>query len=296
VEDLADRVVSRCSVGARVPLALACVLLLAAQAIEGADGGPPPWAGREEAIELVLLQGEITARERIGHGVNNPWKVTVEHQGQSLSAIWKPLPEAERNGYRESHRAEVAAYRLSRILALDLVPPTVQRWISGRGGSMQFWIDGYRLYRDVMGQARPPMRHWSEQTARMRFFDVLIDNPDRNARNFLVDDDWRLVLIDHSRALSLPALTERRPRRNAPPMPARFDRDLVAGARALDLETLELLLGDLYGKPELRTLLRQRDELVRAADIALEQFGDVAFFSREIVAATRAACGTDCQQ
>jgi hypothetical protein len=193
-----------------------------------------------------------------------------------------------RDGYLESHRAEVAAYRLSRILELDLVPPTVQRWISGRGGSMQLWIDGYRLYRDVMGKARPPMRHWSEQTARMRFFDVLIDNPDRNARNFLVDDAWRLALIDHSRALSLPALTERRPRHNAPPMPTRFDRTLVAAARALDLETLELLLGDLYGKPELRTLLRQRDELVRAADAAQEQFGDAAFFTHEGAASARA--------
>lgn len=228
---------------------------------------------------MVLLQGELVGRERVGHGVTNPWRVTLQYRGETLDAIWKPLPEAERAGYQESHRAEVGAYRLSRYLGLDLVPPTVQRWISGRGGSMQLWVDDCRLYSDVMGKERPPLLAWSEQMARMRLFDVLIDNPDRNARNFLVDDQWRLILIDHSRALSLPALTERRPRRKTAPLPARFDRDLVEAARGLDLEILEALLGDLYGGAELRTLLRQRDALLRAAEAAREQHGDSAFFS-----------------
>ena len=34
----------------------------------------------------------------------------------------------------------------------------------------------------------------------MKMFDNFICNKDRNAGNLLVDDDWNLYLIDHSRA------------------------------------------------------------------------------------------------
>jgi hypothetical protein len=258
---------------------LVCLAVSGGSAAGGEDSFPP-WAGREENIESALQLGEVVAKERVGHGITNPWKVTLEHQGETLTAVWKPLPEREQSGWEESYRAEVAAYRLSRSLALDMVPPTVLRLVRGHAGSMQLWVDDCRLYRDAAAGARPPLRLWSEQVARMRFFDALIDNPDRNAGNFLIDQHWRLVLIDHSRALALPAIVLPRPQRDAPPVPTRFDRELLAGARALDLPALDALLGDLYSKAELRTLLRQRDTLVRAADTALAQFGESALFER----------------
>ena len=34
----------------------------------------------------------------------------------------------------------------------------------------------------------------------MKMLDVLINNDDRNAQNFLVDPDFHIILIDHSRA------------------------------------------------------------------------------------------------
>lgn len=254
----------------------------------------PPWTGREAVIEAVLLHGEVVAKERVGHGITNPWQVTLEHRGERLVAVWKPLPERVESGHHESYRAEVAAYRLSRMLGLGMVPPTVLRQVGGRPGSMQLWVEGCRLYVEAVAHARPPLRGFSEQTARMRFFDALIDNPDRNARNFLVDDAWRFVLIDHSRALSLPAISRPRPQRDAPPFPARFDRDLLAATRALDIASLDAVLGDLYGKAELRTLLRQRDALLRRADEAWEQFGDSALFGGPPIELAAAGCAPHC--
>lgn len=263
-------------------LLLGSVLLLAALAAHGQDAFPP-WAGREGSIESALLVGEVTAKERVGHGITNPWKVTLEHRGEQLTAVWKPLPEREQSGYEESYRAEVAAYRLSRSLGLDMVPPTVLRTIGGRAGSMQLWVHGCRLYRDAAPGARPPAGRWSEQISRMRFFDALIDNPDRNAGNFLIDAEWHVVLIDHSRALALPAIALPRPHRDAPTLPVRYDRELLAEVRAFDLATLDELLGDLYSKAELRTLLRQRDNVVKKAEAALALYGEAALFGQQSV-------------
>ena len=37
---------------------------------------------------------------------------------------------------------------------------------------------------------------------RMRIFDTIIGNWDRGPRNYMVDDDWNIVLIDHSQAFA----------------------------------------------------------------------------------------------
>jgi hypothetical protein len=108
----------------------------------------------------------------------------------------------------------------------------------------------------------------------MRLFDALIDNDDRNAGNFLVDDDWNLVLIDHSRAL--PMKLRLRP---LPPLSTRFDRGLLQRLRELDLEDLGPLLGDLFSTREIGLLLRQRDRVVKEVDKLLGRgrgtlFGD----------------------
>jgi hypothetical protein len=273
-------------------LVVGWLLALCAGVAHGGEEPFPPWASREEALEATLRLGTVTAKERIGHGITNPWKVTLEYRGERVDAVWKPLPEAKSEGWEESYRAEIAAYRLSRLLSLDMVPPTVLRRLYGSSGSMQLWVHGARLYADAAASSRTPLPGWSEQISRMRFFDALIDNPDRNAGNFLVDANWRVVLIDHSRALALATLPERRPSRKVPAVPVRFDQALLESSRSLDLPTLEALLGDLYSTAELQILLRQRDVIVQTADAARRRLGQGVLFTRSPGEIAAAATGS----
>jgi hypothetical protein len=51
------------------------------------------------------------------------------------------------------------------------------------------------------GELNPPdRRSWVRQKAIMRVFDALIANTDRNQGNLLIDDDWNIFFIDHTRA------------------------------------------------------------------------------------------------
>lgn len=238
-----------------------------------------PWLGQEKHIETILLEGTVVSRKRVGRGVTNPWKVVLEYQGETLAAIFKPLrrgfTSTDRN---ESYQAEVAAYRLSHHIGLDRVPPTVERKIGRDVGSLQMWVDGYRQHFDIADQYPPDPRAWSEQLANMKMFDELIDNPDRHDANYLVGENWDLVLIDHSRALSF----DRQGRARAERLPVRFDRGLFEKVRELDLDELEALLGDLYRKTEMKSILANQKKLITYVDELVSERGDIVFFGRPI--------------
>lgn len=238
------------------------------------DAPQKPWHGQEDRILDVLRHGEVVSKERLGQGITNPYKVVVELQGMRLKGIWKPIERSLFANHEESYQAEVAAYRLSRWLGLDMVPPTVERKIGRRYGSLQMWIDGCSLFADKLKQQPPDIPDWTRQLNRMWFFDALIDNPDRHAANYLVTNDWQIVLIDHSRALNFGVQGQLRQEKK----PERFDRALVERTRALDAEILDDLLGDLLDGSEIKALVHLRDELIAHVDRLAAERGAVVFF------------------
>ncbi len=251
-------------------LALASLLLLPASHLL-AQGHP--WLGQEQDIELMLMFGKLVSKEPLGEGITKPYRVVLEHNGEHVRAIWKPLSRA-RHGQLESYAAEIAAYRLSRALGLDMVPPTVERRFGRQAGSLQLWLEDVVTYQAVRGDYAPEAR-WPLQIARMRFFDHLIDNPDRNTGNFLVDPEAdRIYLIDHSRALNFGG--RGRNRDKAPPL--FVDQALVERLSALSESELQQILGDVFSKGDIRRVERLRSQMVVHIDELRARFGDSAFF------------------
>lgn len=238
--------------------------------------GTAPWSSDERRILAALREGQVVSMKSIGRGVTKPKLVQLEHEGLRIRSVWKPIVDSHFEA-AESHEAEVAAYRLSRWLGIDMVPPTVRRRIGRHWGSLQFWVEDHQMFADVL-DSRPAGFIGSNMFQIMRFFDTLIDNPDRNAGNFLVDDAWRIVLIDHSRALHFGSGGSER----EGAMPHRFERRVVSRLRRLDAGALEALLGDLYTRGEIRRLLRSAKSLLDFVDREVELHGaEVAYFERQ---------------
>jgi hypothetical protein len=151
----------------------------------------PPWPNGAE-IEHFLKKADITERVKVGEGVTNPEKVTLEMDGKVLHAIYKKVDEDY-----DSWRFEVAAYELDKLLGLGMVPPTVERRSRGRRGCLQLWVQGTTLDR-FEGE---PQDHvaWRRQVSVMWLFDDLISNIDRHMNNAIVSPDDRLILIDNSK-------------------------------------------------------------------------------------------------
>jgi hypothetical protein len=103
----------------------------------------------------------------------------------------------------ENRRREIAAYRLDKYIGLDMIPLTVEKIFEKTPGSCQLWIESQMSLREktARGIETPPDKAaaWVRATYLQQAFDSLIANEDRNKGNVLVTEDWRAILIDHSR-------------------------------------------------------------------------------------------------
>ena len=64
------------------------------------------------------------------------------------------------------------------------------------------WVEGCKQLKDVDQSKCPDPAAWAKEACRQRVFDNLIANIDDNAGNILVDAEWNMILIDHSRAFA----------------------------------------------------------------------------------------------
>ena len=92
------------------------------------------------------------------------------------------------------YKSEIAAYEIDRLIGLDQVPPTVERKIRGRKGSLQLWVDdcvteGERRRKEMQP---PDVTDWNQQMRRAKVFFQLIRDVDYvNLSNLLIDPDFK---------------------------------------------------------------------------------------------------------
>ncbi len=104
----------------------------------------------------------------------------------------------------------------------------------------------------------------------MRVFDTVIGNWDRGPRNYMVDDEWNVVLIDHSQAFSSSHYLDEQ----LDKLPPRFDREQIESMKHWDVEYLSFRFGRLLLKPQVNAIIIRRDALLRYVDNLVENRGD----------------------
>lgn len=234
--------------------------------------GSKVWLGHYADYEEYLKTAAIQKIGDIPVGVTKPKRAFFEPGGMAGSAALKYLPSGLKGGYWEAYKSEVAAYKLDRILGLDMVPPTIERRVGSDLASLQLWVENCKLLKDLDQKKCPRPMSWAKQVCRQRAFDNLIANIDRNAGNLLVDQEWNLILIDHSRAFAtntMPFMKEM----------TRIDREFYEKLKALDEETLvrEMKPWVLTGGT-LRDLLKRRDKIVAHFDELTRKKSEVEVF------------------
>lgn len=200
-------------------------------------------------LQNLLETGEIADLEKDGSAT----LVTISDGEHSVRAAFN-----RRSG--KGFYPEVAAYRLDRLLQLDMVPVTVVREVDGKDGSVQLVPrsrsdEAERAASGLGGGASCPM---ADQWAAMTVFDVLIYNEGRSQRRMLYNSSWRLMLIGHDRAFA-----------NKKGRPGHLKSARLAitpgwrGALAsLTDAVLAERFGDVLDRRRLRALSARRDQLL----------------------------------
>ena len=264
-----------------LPGALLILLATAPHARVAASGqtvaaAPTPacslvWTDLEDEIEKFMVEAKIEKLEAVPIGVTKPQRAVLEPGGPVSRFAWKQLTPGYSKGYMESYKAEIAAYKFDRMLDLHMVPPIVERVIAGKKGAAVFWIDNTKNW-SVTSPPQGPEPKWSIQLTRMKMFDQLIANIDRNQGNLIYDDDWHLFLIDHSRAF-----IDRKDLKGTAAI-GRVDRQLWARMEALTLDQLNQGLGDWVGDKEKKALLLRRDKMAAQIKQMVAKRGESVFY------------------
>lgn len=205
-----------------------------------------------DALMQLLATGEIvsdTKERKTGRR-----RVQVSDGTHTVSAIFN-----KRRG--KGFFPDIAAYRLDRLLGLDMVPVTARRTIGKSEGSLQFIpakasdeAERSSTGRGVSAKCALP-RQWEA----MYVFDMLIYNEGRSLQRMLYEPSyWSLILIEHESAF--------KSSKGRPPHLARAAVAVSEGwretLRALDDAVLTEQLGDVLDNRRLKALGTRRDELL----------------------------------
>jgi hypothetical protein len=237
-----------------------------------------------EQAESFLRAAAVVAREAIGEGVTRPQRLTLSDGTRSVRAVWKTIDvhqpgmaRMESGGwefdFRDSWRSEVAAYELDKLLGLGLVPPTVERELEGRRGSLQIWIEGAMTEKSRRRRGMEPsgpreVIRWGHQIYNTRLLHQLTHNTDfRNIENVLVDPSFRVYVVDSSRAFRI------QQELLAPSDLECFSRFVLQRMEGLDRTRLDEKLGRWLSGMQVDGLLQRRDRILEIVRRRLEEKG-----------------------
>lgn len=281
-------------------LVATCVLLTLvlvsapAQVREAAAGSPvaaPSPQAAAAAIDSLTLdqrlellrRGRIVREKGTSKGVTAPRRLTLRHGEVEHDAVFQAVDESKwdatfRDGRREMQFRDywgfnIAAFEIARLLGYpDLIPATVQRYYRGRDGALCWWVTVMVDEQDrrAKGLVAPDAPAWTRQVMVARVFEALFGDTDRNLTNTLITPDWRLVMIDFTRAFR--SKKELKP--GIEKQLLQCDRRLLDALRALTAAEVERVAGRWLDRWQIQTLLLRRDAIVAHFDALVATRGE----------------------
>lgn len=200
---MTERDAMRRAVGTALGLALLPILSLAS--------GSQDLSG--EAAEKFLRTAAVIEVEKDAQsGRTLPWLVTLEKDGRRMRAVFKYVHRPRPHPLAHSYRYELAAYELSKILGLVIVPPTVERTIEGMRGALQVYAEGCISEHDLeRSKLKPPdPQDLRDRLDTIRLFEALSGDACGDADDTLIHaDTWKVCRVDFAEAFPLgPELSE----------------------------------------------------------------------------------------
>jgi len=245
-------------------------------------------------LEEFLATAKVISVKKVPIGITQPRKLLLEKNGIRMHAIFRHVDTFKRKwhspdgkvkiDFHDFHMYELAAYRLGKLLGFDSIPPAIYRKfkahdfssrklmgkLTSKTGTVQAWVEQAITEGERQKQhLRPPNTLvWMMQMQQMHLFDNLIFNDDRNQGNVLIDADWKVWLVDATRAF--------RPYGNLsdPKKLKKIDPETWNRLRALRKEDLKLQLDDLLSDRLINCLAKRHQKLLDHIEAMIDEKGE----------------------
>ena len=234
----------------------------------------------EEQITFLKTARTVSAK-KIGKGITGALRVVLTDGTRTHDAAFQSVAEEPRFDGRkragelrfaDHYRYNIAAWRLASHLGLGaMMPPTVERNVDGKVGALSWWVDDVMMdegEREAKDQQPPDARAFTRQRQRMAVFAELVRDTDRNKGNVVYTTDWRVIMLDFTRAFRLQT-----PLRT-PSLLAICDRALLAAMRGLTRPQLDQVLDGSLTGDETKAILARRDLLVAHFERLIAERGE----------------------
>ena len=237
----------------------------------------------DEQKEEFLLKAQVVNSKEIGKGITSPWRLTLSDGTLTHDAAfvtinvsklyWKGEDGRSELAFRDTYHFNIAARELAKLLGLgNMMPVTVERKWKGEPGALSWWIpwkwdEGMRRKQNL---EPPEVDAWNKQIYKVRVFAELVYDTDRNLGNQLITEDWKLWMIDFTRAFRLYHEVKE------PQGLTNCDRQLFEKLRQLDkAELLAKTTGHLR-KNEVEAVMARRDKIVAHFQKLIAEKGEKA--------------------
>jgi len=237
------------------------------------------WEEFLKTAEIVKQAQPFDKRE----AVTEPWVFTLEKDGVTNDAIWKDV-SGRAKGFMESWKWEIAAYRLDKYLGLNMVPPTVERRFQGNRGSCQLWITSMMSLKKKFEDKikTPPVKvfYWNRAFYMQRAFDNLIANEDRHQNQYLITEDWRMILIDHSRSFRTAKkftnklIYDEKYKEGPTFIMKELPRAFYEKIKSLNAEVIKGAVGEYLTDDEIEAMLARKDLIVKWIEDRIKTLGE----------------------
>lgn len=236
------------------------------------------WEKFLQESEIVSYSKDFDEQE----AVTEPWTLVLKKDEITRRGLWKN-PEGRFKGYLDNWKCEVAAYRLDKLLGLNMVPPVVEKRFQGNKGSCMLMLENIITLRTKQEEKIKAPSYRIEPLNRatylQRAWDNLIANPDRNIGDILYTEDWRMILIDHSRAFR----TDKKHTKNlifdenykgGPKLMKKLPKVFVDKLKSLNFEQIKDAIGEYLSDKEIEAVLARRDLIIEWMDKWIKKFGE----------------------
>jgi hypothetical protein len=167
---------------------------------------PDVKAWNQATIEAYLKTARVVRIDKnLEPGRSLPWRVTLDDGRIQARAQFKYFQRPRSLTGGHNFKYELAAYALSRILDLEIVPPVVEREVEGTKGALQWYLEGCLSERDRerTGLAPAELEPFLQRLAVVQVFEALVADECGDKDDTLIHrDDWRVCRVDFSEAFA----------------------------------------------------------------------------------------------